>query len=231
MARGKQAAKAANRRAVKATEKAEEVKARLAKERQDSDQLIKELREENTRLRDGIRAEAERMAAEEVQRLNEEKALLAEQLNQAREAVREVMKTKEYLVFSACRYISMTKGFGPGRAFEMVYTWMTGEDYTGIYDVEKSLTKLALPPDGWVAENLRRNTFHERMVAQSQLFKTEGAVSLDRAEEEEYPDIHPQYQPHWYKEQPPVRIVNRRSKSTQVVYKTKLGVQRRPSSG
>lgn len=212
MARGKQAAKSANRRAQAAQAKTGEVKERLTKEREEKDAHIKELREEINRLKNSHRTEAERLAAEEVARLREEMLELTRQRSAAAELVRQAAKSKEYLVFNACRYISMTQGIGPGEAFTLVATWITGENFNGVRDAESFLTENMLPSDGWLAQNMRRDAHWDHIISKSKMMATPSAMSLDAAEEQGNESIHPDYRAIWYEKRPTsTRVTARRS--------------------
>jgi len=216
--RGKQAAKAANRRAQVAQAKTDEVKGRLSKEREDSDARIKELEAEVRRLKDNHRAEAERLAAEEIARIREEMKGVADQRAQLAEGLLDVMKSKEYLVFNACRFLSMVEGIPPFHAMARVATWVTEEDFGGVTDIEEYLTKLALPADGWVAALLRRNRNISRTLKrQTANGGTPFAISIDEAQKQNHDLIHEKYQPSWYEERPVGGVFRHRGATDGVV--------------
>lgn len=197
MARGKQAAKAAKRREEAAQAKTGEVKERLAKERADADALIKALRAEIRQLKDGHRVEAERLAAEEIARLRQEKDEALTQRAATLETVEVMANNLDRMVFNGSRYCSMIHGIPPGAAIVSALTWLTGEDARAIRDVTQFLDEVGLPQDGWAARQLRQFSHHHQA---SSLLIEDGrlAPSLDTSEEEEDDRIHSAYRPAWY---------------------------------
>lgn len=202
MARGKQAAKAAKRREEAAQAKTGEVKDRLAKERQEYDARIKELQAEVRRLKDGHRAEAERLAAEEIERLQGEKEAALARRGVALEAVETMANTLDRMMFNGSRYHSMIHGIPPGAAILPVLTWLTGEDARAIHDVTQFLEEVGLPQDGWAARQLRQFSRHHQ-ASSLVLGNTVLAPSLDTAEEREVDGIHSAYRPAWYQDYRP----------------------------
>lgn len=192
MARGKQAAASARRKATRAQEKTDEVKSRLQAEREQSDQEIKNLKAEVHRLKTDHLLEAQRLAAEEISRVRAEHEETTAQLKAVVEGAQQIMYTKDYLVANACRYISMTIGDTPLEALDMVVTWMTGEDFhEEILNYEAFLERLALPPDGWVGTLWKRNKHLNPL-------RTGSAISLENAEKVGHDRIHKDYNPAWY---------------------------------
>lgn len=202
MARGKQAARAAKRREEAAQAKTGEIKERLAQERAAADEEIKSLRAEIRRLKDNHRVEAERLAAEEIARLRQEKDEALAGRATALEAVETMADTLDRMVFNGSRYCSMMNGVPPGTAMLAVITWLTGKDAQAIRDVNRFLEEAGLPKDGWAARQLRRRArVHQ---ASSQVIgDTVLATSLDTAEKEGDDRIHPKYRANWYKDYRP----------------------------
>lgn len=103
---------------------------------------------------------------------------------------------KDAFVKEACRYVSMREGIPPMRALRLVLTWMSGERY-GAQITESWLIDQGLPHDGWVLLQFRANRYSDRAQA---VVDGSATVTLDEAEEEGHPDIHPAYRRDWYDE-------------------------------
>lgn len=163
MARGREAARAAARRAIEAQEQAAAKDQELAALRSEHKAEATALRDEIKRLRADHMAEASKLAAEEVKRRID--ALQEEQRRRGftEEMLGDLLFQKERLVWNACRYISMTTGLGPGNALEMVITWMADKDFNGAADVPRLIAKLGLPDDGWVATMLTAGRYFDRL--------------------------------------------------------------------
>jgi hypothetical protein len=215
--KGKQAARAANRRADTAEAKAEELKGRLASERSDWDIREKSLKEEIGRLKNGLIEEAGRLAAEEISRLNEELIQARRQLSEAEARVEAEAEARDYLMRNMCKYISMTEGVQPSLALGRVITWLTNKPYTQNADVNATLRDLQLPSDGWVAKLLRRGATYLKDRG------GETSVPLDYAEEhhEEFP-VHPGYQSIWYAKEAAPRLDGGRRGAVTLVPKTQV---------
>lgn len=198
--RGKEAVRAANRRTSEARAEAEGLRAELAQERAERRQETHALRAEIKRLKADHMAEASRLAAEEVTRRLAEIEAERNARGFSDTLTKNALYLKDKFVLNACRYISMTKGARPLQALEMVMTWMTDEDFYG-FESPDMIVKLGLPSDGWVASFLRENKQGVRRIARNRIRADRpAAVALDRALQEEHPDIHPSYRPHWYPE-------------------------------
>ncbi|MFF9118345.1 hypothetical protein ACF09Y_22545 [Streptomyces massasporeus] len=196
--KGREAARAANRRTAEAQAEAEGLRGDLARERADRKAETDALRTEIKRLKAGHIAEASRLAAEEVTR----RLAQVEAERRARGLSDDITVNNLYLkdkfVLNACRYISMTTGQKPLNALAMVMTWMTNEDFYGFKNPEV-IVKLGLPSDGWVARTLRHYKHDLKRVTSKRIKNGDAwAISLDHAYEEGHPGIHPDYKPDWY---------------------------------
>jgi hypothetical protein len=199
MARGREAARAAGRRAVEAQGLAAAKDAELAALRSEHKKEATALRDEIKRLRCDHMAEASKLATEEVGRRLAEIEEKQRDLGFSVDMGHNLLYQKDKFVRNACRYISMTKGLDPSTALEMVVTWMTDEDCMGLTDSAAFIVKLGVPSDGWVAMELRRVQHWNRTIAKKSIRSGKPrAVSLDHAEQEGNPNIHPEYKPHWY---------------------------------
>lgn len=198
MTRGREAARAANRRTEEARTEVQQLREELAAERRQRKVEADELRAEIKRLHADQVGAASRMAADEVAR---RMAQLEEERRQkgfSDEVVKTMLYLKDKFVLNACRYISMTTGERPLGALSMVMTWMTDEDFYGFENVEV-IAKLGLPTDGWVARYLRQNRHDLRRIARARARDGRpAAVTLDHAVAEGHSRIHPDYNPRWY---------------------------------
>lgn len=207
--KGKEAARAATRRANEADAKLAETKQRLADERAVHGLQIDALKKEITRLKEERTEEAALLAASEVVRLAVEIDELTRLLAEQETHTATVMAGKDYLIRNACKYVSMTMGIGPGEAFDMVATWITGENFEGTRDIDTYIEQLDVPADGWTAEQLRATRNIRAVQAKAGHVR---AVSLEEAEAEGHAAIHPGYRPEWYADNPKPRYtMNRRT--------------------
>lgn len=196
--KGREAVRAANRRTAEAVAEAERLRTELAQERAERKEEATALRAEVKRLKANHMAEASRLAAEEVVRriaqVEEEQRASGFSYAMAKNA----MYAKDKFVLNACKYVSMTTGKRPLGALNLVMTWMTSEDFSGFGKADL-VVKLGLPSDGWVAGFLRMHKHDLKRIARNYARNGEvAAVSLERAEREGHPDIHPDYNPRWY---------------------------------
>lgn len=191
--RGKEAAKAANRRTTTALEEVERLRAELKEESSHQSDLKNEIQ----RLKTEHFKEASRIAGEEVKRQLARIEKERRDRGLSDDIVNHMLYRKDMLIRNACRYISMTKGFDPYQALQMVLTWCTDKDFREGKGMARSdfLIELGVPLDGWVAGRCR-------VTAQWTTKGTQySATSLDNAERQGHPDIHPLYTKnakHWY---------------------------------
>lgn len=210
MARGKEAAKAARRREAQAQARTGVVKERLQKEREQLGEEINELRAEILRLKNERQADAAKLAEEAILEVRQEVAQREADVELLKAALKEAMASKDYLVFNACRYMSMRDGKPPLAVLARVFTWMTEESFVGVDNTEEFLLRLALPPDGWVASHLRRSNNVLRVNKRTAREGDSLTISLDQAEEEGHKDIHEDYIPQWYAHRPAVVMFRHR---------------------
>lgn len=193
--RGKKAAQAANRRTREATTTLESLRALLAQERVDHKREVADLRTEVQRLRTDASKIAQAELERTLKRIEEERRMRG----LSDDIVIDLMYQKDKFVMNACRYISMSTGRRPLDALPMVMTWMSGEDFVGVFNAVNLLAKYGLPRDGWVARALKANKHVLKPIARHNLASgTPASISLDRAEREGHPSIHPDYDPQWY---------------------------------
>lgn len=192
--KGKQAAAAARRREAEALEAVEKVKGEKAEQKARYEAEINGLREELAGLRNNVRAEAARLADQEIQRLLAEKEAERQARGLSEAALEALADRKDALVREACRYVSMHQGCEPMRALRQVITWMSGQRYEGQI-TESWLIEQGLPHDGWALTLFRANRYADRAQRAVTGYAT---VTLDEAEAEARPDIHPGYRPDWY---------------------------------
>lgn len=189
--RGKEAAKAANRRTIAAHDEIERLKAELKAERD----CQAKLKDEIQRLKADHFQEASRIAVAEVKRQLERVEKERRDRGLSDDIVNHLSFRKDMLIRNACKYVSMTKGLDPAAALMMVMTWATDKDFTEGKGLSRTdfLIELGVPFDGWVARQCRR-------ISQFTMPKEwrHSAISLERAETEGHPDIHPKYNPKWY---------------------------------
>lgn len=195
--KGKQAARAANRRADTAETKIKEVTQRLRTERTERATETQALKDEIGRLKNSLIEEARRLAAEEIGRLNNDLITTRKQLSGAQGSLDEAATARDQLMRNMCKYISMTEGVHPSAAIGRVATWLTNEPFTQGADVDALAERLGLPRNGWVVREMSRAVQWLRKGANGQR-----AVPLDYAEEhpQEF-DVHPQYRPSWYEKE------------------------------
>lgn len=196
--KGREAVRAANRRTNGANAAAEQLRAELAAAQADHKWEADGLRAEIKQMKANHMAEASCLAAEEVQR----RLAQIEEQRRARglsdDVARNMLYLKDKFVLNACKYISMTTGEKPLTALSMVMTWMTDEDFYG-FEKPEMIVKLGLPMDGWVAVFLRHYKHDLKRVARNRRkHGNAAAVTLEKAEREDHPDIHPDYNPRWY---------------------------------
>lgn len=197
--RGKEAARSANRRHAEAVASAEELRGRLQRLESAYQKRIVDLETEIRRLRTEHRAEASRIAAEEVHRRMAE----AERERRARglsdDVAMNLMLKKDKFVMNACRYLSMKEGLPPRAVLPRVMAWMTDKDFYG-FDNAQMLVELGVDANGWLVRNIRADKHWERMLASRNRRKGKPeAFSLDYAEDHRDDfEIHPNYNPSWY---------------------------------
>lgn len=200
--RGREAARAANRRAAGLAAELEATRQELAQERSSRKQQELAHREEIRRLKVEQSAEAGRLAAKEVAKQVKAYKEKQQELGLSVEMSRHHLVQKDKLVRNACRYVSMTRGAHPLYALHQVITWMTDEDFAGVPNPAGMVIALGLPPDGWVAQLLKCNQHSERRYARSiRKVGSSPYVSLDRAIEQANEQIHPAFKKSWY---PPI---------------------------
>jgi hypothetical protein len=193
--RGKKAAQAANRRAKEAASTVGQLQALLAEERAAHRQEVITLSGEIKRLR----TDASRIAQAEVERTLKRIEDERRMRGMSDDIATDLMYQKDKFVMNACRYISMTTGRWPLQALPMVMTWMLDDDFVGVLNEVNLLLKCGLPSGGWVAQMLKDNKHALRPIAKRNRARgTHEAISLDRAEREGHPSIHPDYDPRWY---------------------------------
>lgn len=196
--KGKYAARTENRRVAEISAEANELRATLKQERDDSRAQIVSLEAEIRRLRADQMGEASRLAAEEVQRRMAEAEQERERRGMSDDVARHLMYQKDKFIMNACRYLSMTKGLHPTEALAIVLTWCTDDDIYGITSLD-FIVKLGVPRDGWVGRTWQQvKQAHVRPTRKRMKEGTPLAISLDRAEQEGHPDIHPKHNPAWY---------------------------------
>lgn len=197
--KGREAVRAANRRTEEAKAEAEALRAELAKERADRKAEAAELRSECKRLKADHMAEASRLAVEEVSRRLAQVEAERRARGLSDDMVKQSMHTLDRLVKNACRFVSMTHGLDPIDALCSVVTWMTGEDFIGVFDADKFIVEFGFPQDGWVADLARYQRYFMRNDAKRVARGDEDkALNLDRVEREAKIKIHPDYVSEWY---------------------------------
>ena len=193
--RGKKGAQAANRRAKETATALEELQSRLAEERAAHQQEVIDLRGEIKRLR----TDASRIAQAEVERTLKRIEDERRKRGISDNIAGDLLYQKDKFVMNACRYISMSSGRRPVGALSMVMTWMLDDDFVGVLNGVNLLVRCGLPHDGWVARTLKTNKHVLKSIARRNIVHgLHEAISLDRAEREGHPEIHPDYDPQWY---------------------------------
>lgn len=189
--RGKEAAKAANRRHLAAVEETEQLKADLKAERDRQSQLKDEIQ----RLKTEHFQEATRIASGEVKRQLARIEKERRDRGLSDDIVNHMTFRKDMLIRNACKYISMTTAALPIDALMMVMTWATEKDFKEGKGLSRAdfLIELGVPFDGWVARTCKRRA-HANMPDAWRA----SAISLERAEVEGHSDIHPKYKKEWY---------------------------------
>lgn len=201
MSRGREAARAATRRAQEAEADAQQARDELAAERAERKTEVGAFRDEIKQLKSDRLAEAASMAATEVTRQLAQAEAERRAKGMSDDIARNLLYLKDKFTYNACRYLSMTTGAKPQHALELVMTWMTDEDFYGFTGPDV-LVKLGLPNDGWVARFLRENRHGLRRIRRLRLRNGDpAAVNLDRALADGNANIHPAFDPRWY---PPV---------------------------
>lgn len=200
--RGKAAAQNANRRANEALVQAEALRRERAEERERHRAEVEALKVEVARLRSEHRDEAGKLAEAEVAR---QMAVIQEERRQkglSDDVILYLAAKKDQLIMNACRYLSMTKGEKPEHVLPLVLTWALDRQFRRPPDSVKTedfLIDLGVPLDGWTAVVFDRTRkyerYEERWGGEKFVSKT---VTLDQAEQEGHPDIHPAYKPRWY---------------------------------
>ena len=192
--KGKYANSAVHRRAENAQAELEQARADLAEERVRRHAETEALKTELRKVRAEILNEARRLASDEL-----EKRLREAEEERRMQGISDDMITHwqyrlDRLVMNACRYFSMTEGTNPLQALAQVWTWVTDEDSYGAWQDRVKLAALGLPRDGWVVWALQRQSFLVRARRESRRrLDTPLAISLERAEREDHPEIHPDY--------------------------------------
>jgi hypothetical protein len=200
VSRGREAARAANRRTEQAKAESEALRAELKAKREEHKKAVDELMTEVRRLKINQMSEASRLAAEEVQRIVAEQEEEKKRLGLSTDVAMNSLYLKDKFVYNACRYLSMTRGEPPLQALSKVMTWMTDEDFYG-FEKPELIAKLGLPADGWVARYLRHYKHDLKRI--NRLRRRDGApaaVSLDHAIAEGNEGIHRNFNPRWYPE-------------------------------
>lgn len=202
MSKGKYASRAVNRVDSALAAENAALRAELSSLREASSAIEDRLRLEVGRLRADILAEASRLAAPELERRLAEVAEENRKVGLTVEGMRSFMATMDRFAMNACRYVSMVTGNPPGVAIDSVLTWITGEDYRQVVDVDDWLFARGLPSKGFMGEAMRGLAVKGNdKFARKRYRKNLGtlAVSLDNVEKnrDEYP-VHPDYRPEWY---------------------------------
>lgn len=196
--KGKEAARAAARRAADLGTTVGQLNERLRLQASRSHARIADLEAEVIRLRSEMRAEAARLAAEEVERRSEEARKARNAQGMSDDMAVMMLLQKDKFVMNACRYLSMTLGQSPRNVLPLVMTWMTDKEWYGFGSVDL-LVELGLPADGWVARTIKINKFDEKGIYRAnRRAGTPLAVPLDHAEENGFEQIHSNYRASWY---------------------------------
>jgi hypothetical protein len=196
--RGKAAAQSANRRAGDAAAFAARLQTELGQVRAQRAAEVADLKAELARIKADQHAEAARLAKAECDRLLAKAEQQRRDKGISDDIVYHLMNQKDRLLMNACRYLSMRDGRPPWVVYPLVITWCTDEDFTSITNPTrlKFLLDLGVPVDGWFARMLTQSKFWDRR--RRRMTPEREAVSLDTAEREGHPDIHPHYKPQWY---------------------------------
>lgn len=222
MARGKDAASAARRRQLASQEATAALRVQLADERAAHHAETEALKAEIVKLKADARRKASEIAEASIEASRAEVAKEQGDHRQLQDVTYILGKQRDVFIREACRYISMTTGVGPGRALEVVWTWLTSEEMPYGFTSVPDLATWGIIPDGWVGGVLRSQVlFHTRVAKnRSRLARRGlsvvggGPVTLDQAEEiaenPEAPEhdhfrkiIHPEYRK-WRKYYRPV---------------------------
>lgn len=200
--RGKAAAQSANRRTRIERERVRELELELTRLRAQSRDEINELRRQLAKSRTEQMRVAGELAHRSVERERQLTAAAQHKQALSDDIGAAFMTSKDRLIMNACRYISMTKGFRPLEALELVTTWCTDKD---CYGYSKSrvdiLVELGVGPDSWTSWQLSRLNKHleRRLARRRRQHEHPRAWALDHAEAnpEDF-EIHPDYKPSWY---------------------------------
>lgn len=195
--KGREAARAAQRRELNLQERVAELETALTETKRQWRTEVAAANAENLRLRSAIHEEAQSLAeSAAADRIRKYEQMLRDK-GMHEGVLRTWVVGKDKFLRNAARYVSMTTGEHPADAIQIVVTWMTDRPWEPIQDVKKFCLRFGLPPDGWVARWLKRDRFFQK----TELGSTK-AVNLDVAIAEKYPRIHPAYQDKWY---PPLK--------------------------
>lgn len=198
MARGREAARAAQRRAAEAAEK-------LGTAQKQADETRERAQEENQKLREEIAAlhremeqRAGQLAGQELAAARAATHTAGQQRAAAVEQLKEALDHRDHLVREACRYVSMTTGQPPMAALAVVSTWITGKRPQFKLPPAGILASLGLPAAGWAAHTLTHAGRAARIAATN-------VISLDEAEDSGGTHVHTAYRSDWYRDSRPPR--------------------------
>jgi hypothetical protein len=207
MARGKAAARSANRRATAVGERVAELESELKEAQRAHRAQVQQLRTELTQARSEVTRQAEVLAQAELARVRGEVDAANDQCRVGEKLLWNTTLKQDRLIRNACRYLSMKSGRHPLDVLPLVITWLTDEDfYIEDYgDPAALLVKLGVDRSGWVAHILLRRVdtvltkydTKSRELASRERVPT--AWSLDHVED--HPEdfsIHEKYKPKWY---------------------------------
>jgi hypothetical protein len=194
--KGREAARAARRREQSALAELGTVRAELAQERSRHDEEEQHSKTELAKLHGEIVREARRLADREVDRRLAEAEEERRRRGVSEELVQGFMTRQDKFVMNACRYLSMTRGWSPLDAMNVVWTWYTEEDGYGAGGNPVLMATLGLPRDGWVAWLLQHRITPRSALKAARTRRQLGeptAITLEHAEEQGHRDIHPDY--------------------------------------
>lgn len=207
MTKGKYANRAENRRTDSAEAEVVRLRAELVAQRDSAAATIKDLSAQVLDLKTDVLGHANKLVSAEVARRIEAFHEERKMRGLSDDILKQHAMKQDRLMFNACRYLSMTKGYEPLKALDLVMTWVTDDDYFGAYDPVKLVIELGVMGGGWVDRTLRSidRTWERGMTRRNKRRNTARAVALDHVAEivEADPEgngfeIHPKYNPKWY---------------------------------
>lgn len=192
--KGREAARAAERRQYELTEQLNKLKEEHATLKKLHADEVAALRAEKRTLRDSMREEATQLAAKEIARLTNEREEEYERRALCEDRLDDLAWRKDVLLYNACRYLSMSLGLDVVNALGMISTWMLDKNYDEVV-TEAMMIDEGVPADGWICTNLRANQTRVKPFHNLLLRSDENSmfIALGKVEELRPSTVHPLY--------------------------------------